>query len=76
MNGYYYTINCNQVVSKVGKDKESRPKSIELADSLEESIALALEMHDSSRVITKSSHFATIGFLVRKEIEGRILITY
>ncbi|NGZ66602.1 hypothetical protein G6Z92_06330 [Vibrio aestuarianus subsp. cardii] len=76
MNGYYYTQACNAVVAKTKKKGDANEqKMIALADSLEDSIRIALERHQGSRLIMRANHFAMIGFPVKKDIEGRILIT-
>ncbi|ELA9367454.1 hypothetical protein QUN99_003344 [Vibrio parahaemolyticus] len=74
MNGYYYTQACNAVVVKK-KDGSTEHKKIELVENLEDSIQIALAVHKGSRLIMQANHFATIGFPVKKDIEGRILIT-
>tara|TARA_Y100000588_G_C13458822_1_gene587457 strand:+ start:102 stop:332 length:231 start_codon:yes stop_codon:yes gene_type:complete len=73
MKGFFYTVGCNEVHDKK-KESISVQKTIDLADSLHESIELALSTLNEAKVKTQSRHWATISFKVKPQIEGRLLI--
>jgi hypothetical protein len=75
MNGYYYTPQCSAVVNQAKNGEVVTQKMIALTDELDGSIELALKQHEGSWLITQATHFAMIGFPVKKDVEGRLLIS-
>ncbi len=73
MKGFFYTVGCNEVHELI-EGESSIPKSLNLADSLTESIELALEMLSEAKVVTEGLHWATVSFKVNSNTEGRLLI--